>query len=506
MKTIVGFPVWGNEYIEIFQRYIFPQQLTPGNLLSLGRGSSIYIYTKKEEISKFNIIDFKKTLSKININLLFIEIDNIILRFNEKINNKYSLVTKIQNHLLSQSQEYEAIIFGYADAYFSNNSYLNSLRYLNEGYDLVLCPGLNVNKNEFIKYLTDNNISQIFDNTILANIALNNLHALTYSRFIDHEYMNNYPSQLLFGKKNECISILSFHKHPVIIKVQKDNRFFKNINNSLDDDFVDRLIDMSLKVKNISNSNDMIIIGLHPPLLDNEILYAQPKRKPNIHDVWEFTQNHITENHRNLFRFPYLISSVKNYNSNIIDFTQQESISINKELDSIQSSYELINTENQIMMNKFIKIKNIKKENKINDMKLNIFQNDNSINLERSINNNLYEYNSMYSDFYKANYFDLIYRTKPNFISSYLLKNYLNNKLKLFFYLNFLIVLLLSFCVEKISSLFSKLNITNFFKKNKLSKLKKLKLNCIITFVIYLKFYDNNLFLSYIYRWLLSKK
>jgi len=306
MRILAFYSVWGAEYIDRFLNYALPTQLTQGNLFALPSGSAVKIATRESDVDRF-LNSEAITLCKTMLDVEIIAFPDST--FQKKGDDKYGIIQRLQNHALTISRDFDAIIFGYADALWSEGSYRNALSRLAAGYDVILCVGLNVIEGQVIDHI-DKRFSAlpISERAIaprdFAGMVYDNLHITARSHFWDHQYMNSYPSFVLWDVKGRGILVRAFHLHPVIIRVQHgDPLFFSPFDVTLDEALVPRLIQRGA-VPYISNSSDeMFVCGLVGNVFE-EHLYHYPLRPPNIADVVVFGERSASLHHRHFFEEP----------------------------------------------------------------------------------------------------------------------------------------------------------------------------------------------------------
>lgn len=292
MKTLVHYAVWGKVYINRFVNYALPTQITPGNLGALSKGSVIRITTRQSDVNlvaKSKAVIFARTLIDVDI----VGIPDSF--FERPTGDKYSIILELQNDILKNSRDFEAIIFGYGDALWSEGTYKSAISRLASGYDLVLCVGFNVVEKDFIKLLEKKFGTRPINKRAIAprafaEMVVNNLHIMSASRLWDRPHMNNYPSFLLWSVKDKGILARAFHLHPVAIRVKhSDASFFRPFNVTIDEDLVPRLIQEGA-VPYISDcSDEMFVCGLAGEVTESH-LWHYPLRPPNVSDVVVFAE------------------------------------------------------------------------------------------------------------------------------------------------------------------------------------------------------------------------
>lgn len=306
MRVFVFYAVWGEKYIERFLSYALPTQMSPENLFALPKGSVIKIATRESDVDRFNqspvIVECRKT-----IDVEIVAFSDLM--FERENADKYSILLHLQNYALGLSANFDAIIFGYADALWAEGSYKNALKRLDEGYDLVMCVGFNVIEQAVIDLIDREYAGRAITQRDIAprrfaKIIYNNLHVVAQSRFWDHPYINNYPSFLLWNVEGKGIVARAFHLHPVIIRVRHDDSgFFSPFTVTLDEELVPRLIRMGAVPYISLCSDEMSVCGLLGEVVESH-LYFYPLRPPNIYDVVIFAERSASLHHREFFQSP----------------------------------------------------------------------------------------------------------------------------------------------------------------------------------------------------------
>lgn len=236
----------GETYIKKFQDYsIYSLKKNIDKINRKDLSLTFFISTQKHSKKKIDSI-FKKHFKNFTNNLIY---DYCL---EKKTHNKISYhdISEIQhNHLVeSGSKKSKFLIFLYSDLIYSNNTFFESLKILNDNNKLsaVGSFGLafNINKSFkifFQKLLNDKDYLKYFFKNF--NSLITNFH----KRFL---YGNsfNLKSNLIIVKKKNGIIIKSLHYHPIIIRIDRviNNEIstldssLKNIFNSIDEVYIEK--------------------------------------------------------------------------------------------------------------------------------------------------------------------------------------------------------------------------------------------------------------------------
>jgi hypothetical protein len=218
--------LYGESYLNKFEKYsLYSLKKNVDKINNNNLFITFFVSTNKKLKKKIQLL-IKKFFKNIKYNILY---DHDL----EKIQNKkilYQDIGKIQNNHLIKSKNIKSkyLIFIYSDIIYSNNTFFQSLKIL-ENNNKISAVGsfalaLNINKkfkNFFKKLLSNKNYLEYFIKN--SDDLISNFHR----KFIFVNTINT-RSNLIILKKRSGLVIKSKHYHPIIIKLNriKNNEIF----------------------------------------------------------------------------------------------------------------------------------------------------------------------------------------------------------------------------------------------------------------------------------------
>jgi len=304
MKSLFIFGVWGSKYIDRFLKYGFKSTIEAIKNADISKDSTVWIYTKKEDLEKFGGINFNWKKNS--------EIDICVKTFAISSNSsKYSQLAKIHSQATKFTNQFDCIFLGYADAIYSKNSYKFAIEKITQGYDVVYCMGLPVDENAFIrnaKLLGRQSLVGINEGE-MQEITLKSLHPMVTSTIIPGK-SPNISSYCSWRTKCGSLICRSVHLHPVVISTRrKDVALSIKHSSSLDETFTQNIGKLKPKpnIYVVNSGFDLIAVSLVPKFTRNlyaSKTYKTPFTYENIHRKSSFFQ-------RFLFTHPTIFYSKK---------------------------------------------------------------------------------------------------------------------------------------------------------------------------------------------------
>ena len=310
MKVVFGYGVWGASYAKRFLEWALPSQVTQGNLLTFDPDSRIVITTDAEGREVFEKSDLIRILrTKFDV-LLEVREPSFYDR-----DNKYEILNDIQNDLITLSNDFEAIGFGYADAIWSEGSYAYAVEQLESGFDIACTLGLNVAEDRFIeeisaKYGRKHPSGLPIPSSYFSDLVIKHLHPIARMNLATSSCMNSYPSYIIWEDKNvNHLVARAFHQHPILIRVGCHPNYFSGFKGSIDENFIRNITGQRTKVSCNPSSRNAFVCGLRS---DNEIeLSALENPKPfNLESILIFAEQSAAACHRQFFEKPIIIGEV----------------------------------------------------------------------------------------------------------------------------------------------------------------------------------------------------
>jgi hypothetical protein len=214
-------PLWGDKYINRFEKFILPSLLTKNNLFYLNK-----LYDVKITFCTLNnnINFLKNLLIKFNFKLKFVKIDELIKK--TKIRRLLHLV--YFKGIKSEVRDHKKVNFLFlnSDDFFSNN-YLKEISLIlkkNKNIKCILENKILVDQKKFSEKISTYRYNKAIsiNSKKLLEIGLKSLANFSKFSFLNLKNKFNYNSYCLYWKVNEYNLLCSgFLLHPVLIRPKK---------------------------------------------------------------------------------------------------------------------------------------------------------------------------------------------------------------------------------------------------------------------------------------------
>ncbi len=222
MKLHFLVTVWGEEYTKMFLDLCLPNQLTPGNLGFFESGpEAVYkIYTRPEDAMAISENKFFQEIGK------FMKTEIHLLNFlKPSTDSAYSmsLMTRCHQIAIPESNKEDAfMVFLPPDQVYSEGAFTRLVEIGASGKGVVATPTLAMSEETFMPAFTsrfsDDNGYMSAPARDLVALALNHLHPVARSYFIDSKNSNIDTNQL-YWKVNETGFIArNLLLHPLMVK------------------------------------------------------------------------------------------------------------------------------------------------------------------------------------------------------------------------------------------------------------------------------------------------
>lgn len=213
--------VWGEEYWDLFLNKMLFSRFTQGNFPALCKqfDVSFKLFTQQKDKDKYRDHPTLKSA--------FSNLPLSIISFDELSASKYTLFALVQKKAIEEANlEEAALIFDFPDHIYTNTFFSGLIPYILNGYRLLLTPGINLSKEDFLKdpVIVEKVMNNAdFKNQDLISAALKHLHpTLTKALFKDSQNITDWPSQVLWKKSEEGFIQTRFHLHPFYIWPEKN--------------------------------------------------------------------------------------------------------------------------------------------------------------------------------------------------------------------------------------------------------------------------------------------
>ena len=223
--------VWGKEHTELFLNVALASQLA-GHVDAFNqRGhSAIYrIYTKEDDVQRIrNSSGFHKLsdVMPVEINIIPAGLDNYEGSFQ-------AMTYCHQDAIRGAWESGSALIFLVPDTIFSENTFPNVVKAAETGVHGVVIAGVRVAKETFVPVLLERHAQSSGTISLkpreLVKLAVEHLHPISQSYFLDSPVYNARPSHLYWHVSGEGILIRAFHQHPLMLRPRRLSLNFGSI-------------------------------------------------------------------------------------------------------------------------------------------------------------------------------------------------------------------------------------------------------------------------------------
>lgn len=331
MKIFITTAIWGSKYVDIFLQYSLASLLSKNNIpqLSYLHEITIHLITTKFDYKRLQNIKSFKVIIDFNVNIIFSFIEDIT--GNEKpatgyTVKKYKFLTNLQNYAIKMSDDYDVIIFNYADFVWGDNSLNNIILKIDDGHEAVLgfCMPVDLVKcADKLDSFIDEHGSLSVDNLTASKISISAMHREAMLRYWDAPLFSITPTYLMW-KVNDGQGVLLRAYHQTIFALKTDflkHNFDENIKSSLDGYY------SSLVVENsnffVATSSDTIcIFSLYDTIIDSRLIAGKTK----FDSLSECLKSVVSESNRKLaIDYPIMIKTSNSYNQKIWDDVKYDS-------------------------------------------------------------------------------------------------------------------------------------------------------------------------------------
>lgn len=290
MKFDVIVPVWGHEYCDLFFNVALHSHVRALRHLASSEEIAYRIYTTTSDINRYCESPALVMLTGLIRDVQIILIDGMHME-------KYWAMTECHRRALLVTAASGAIpIFTCPDVIWSSNSFAALTAMANRGTRVVFgnTPRLDkdvvLERHEILKDLSPR---------ALARIALESLHPISRSQFVDAKTANNWPS-CVFWRHPQGFITRSFHLFPVLV-------------NPTHTVAPDRTLDDFYPVQACPDKSAWHIVRDSDEMLGVELVSNQGEHPPRTStmedDVCSFLRHHVKPHHRHLFSHDIVVHS-----------------------------------------------------------------------------------------------------------------------------------------------------------------------------------------------------
>lgn len=285
-------PVWGETYTQLFIETAIPAQLSPGNLpvFKDSPHSQYIIFTTPESAEIIRSAPIFQRLSE----TITVTIEIIT----ETINLPHDMMSACHKRGIVMANKMDAAaLFLNPDLVFADGSFLTVRRLAEQGYSVILVPGIRTLKQNVVRKLHENFKSGetlVVPPRSLMRVALDNLHPLADSSWWEEGESDLIPANLYWRAGKEGIVARCFHLHPLMVYPQrKDATFFGTV----DDDYFVAACPDDKRDYIVTDSDELLAIELSDP----GRLFLTGFRKESIDDTIVWAEQFTNNRHRKFF-------------------------------------------------------------------------------------------------------------------------------------------------------------------------------------------------------------
>ena len=208
--------VWGREYLDMFLNVCVPNQLAPGNVPALPRGSRYRILTRSIHVDELDAHPMVQALRGV------IPVDIVVV---DTLDRSFDTVARYQPMIACHRQAIAdileadaAIIMLSADFIISADALAAVVRRHREGYRAVVNTGLRLAKESFLDVLHRSGAPlDAFASRDLVRMALPHLHPHTQSMFADARRFSDAPVAVYWSVAGDGLLARCMHLHPLMV-------------------------------------------------------------------------------------------------------------------------------------------------------------------------------------------------------------------------------------------------------------------------------------------------
>ena len=262
MRIYVSTVVWGEAYVRFFLDHALPSLLAPGNLPALARRHRVVllIYTDRSGHASINASMYRHyaDVAPLAVDYVLMDADEIVTA------HKYDVMSACHRHLVAMAHARDAgIVFVMPDSIYADGGFDALLPGIAEGRRAILMQGISAVREEILpalaaspQVLRRGGILSIRARPLM-RLALNHLHPVTESQFVDAVNFTTHPSFLRWRLgTNGCLTHC-WHLFPLFIHpVGRADGFLTTI----DGDFVGRAVPCPDDRMVIGDSDDFLMV------------------------------------------------------------------------------------------------------------------------------------------------------------------------------------------------------------------------------------------------------
>jgi hypothetical protein len=272
LSVLYAVAVWGHPYVDVFLTLSLPSLLAEGNLEDLpnNKNSRFIIHTLPEDRPFFEATSQFQALKR----MMPISFHDISLR-GERRGDKYDILNRCQSEAIAASEEFDAIVFTYADFVWATGTIRSGLARIADGYDAAVMPVPPLVREDLIEFAIKN-FDHLYDfirgypriglsPRRLVALGKPLMHPLMRDSNLDYRLNTTNAAYTSWFGPNGDLLIRCFHIHPLILRVQRENPdFWIPLTGTLDEDFIPRVLAAPDRVYHVADSDEAAAASLTP--------------------------------------------------------------------------------------------------------------------------------------------------------------------------------------------------------------------------------------------------
>ena len=208
--------VWGREYLDVFLNVCIPNQLAPGNIPALPRGSRYRILTRSVHVPELDAHPMVQALRD-SIPVDIIVVDALDQKMG--VADGHDLMIACHRRAIADILEADAaIIMLSADFVFSDHAMAAIVKRHREGYRAIVNTGLRLAKESFLEHVREARVQlDALPSRELVRIGWPHLHPHTRSMFADARPFSMFPVGVCWRVGDEGLLARFLHLDPLMV-------------------------------------------------------------------------------------------------------------------------------------------------------------------------------------------------------------------------------------------------------------------------------------------------
>jgi hypothetical protein len=261
--------VWGEAFIDLFLNVCVPNQLTPGNLDALPRGSRYRVLTTADDAPRLAASD---ALQRVGLLLPvdIVEVDagdrEVDLKY-IRTRHRYKMMGACHRRAIADAAEHDAAIFFLAPDFVLGQGALAAIRGVHEtGKRAVLTANLRLCRERFVAELKRRGVDRPLPSRVLVGMALEHLHPAIEDLMVDGSGTDTHPTAVYWPVrtrtgKREGLLVRAFHLHPMLLDPV---RRLEPLRGTIDGHYVQRCCPREEQVYVVQDSDEVVTFELTP--------------------------------------------------------------------------------------------------------------------------------------------------------------------------------------------------------------------------------------------------